>query len=60
MSVTHVCGSPHLCEGPWRSIIDHAKIAIFRKMRVELEVFQVTKNRLPSYLFRFSDRLVSY
>ena len=37
-------------------VFNHWKVAIFRKIRVELELLRATYNRLPRDLFRFSDR----
>lgn len=36
-------GSHNLCDGPSHSIIDRAKVAIFHKKRVELELLQASK-----------------
>lgn len=36
-------GSHNLCDGPCHFIIDRAKVAIFHKKRVELELLQATK-----------------
>lgn len=36
-------GSHNLSDGPSHSIIDRAKVAIFHKKRVELELLQATK-----------------
>lgn len=46
-------GSHNLCDGPSHSIIDRAKVTIFHKKRVELELLQATKLVCPVICFDY-------